>query len=91
MSTATPPQPDVGSAVRRYGLYIDGGFVEPASGDYLEVVYPYDGETWAEVPAAGIADVDRAVASRPPRRSTTRRGATRSRPTARAACDASAT
>jgi len=48
-------------APRRYRMYIDGDWVDAQSGETFETVDPYTGETWAVVPRAGAADVDRAV------------------------------
>ena len=42
-------------------MYIDGDWVDAQSGETFETVDPYTGETWAVVPRAGAADVDRAV------------------------------
>nr|WP_218135198.1 aldehyde dehydrogenase [Variovorax sp. YR216] len=49
--------------MRKYGLYIDGRYVEPLSGRRLPSVNPYTGEVWAEVPDAGAEDVELAVAA----------------------------
>jgi len=49
--------------IRKYGLYIDGRYVEPRSGRSLSSVNPYTGEVWAEVPDAGAEDVELAVAA----------------------------
>jgi aldehyde dehydrogenase (NAD+) len=46
-----------------YGLFIDGAFVEPASGRTFTTVNPATEEALAEVGEAGAADVDRAVAA----------------------------
>jgi aldehyde dehydrogenase (NAD+)/betaine-aldehyde dehydrogenase len=46
-----------------YGLFIDGGLVEPASGEVVELVEPATGEPLARAAMAGEADVDRAVAA----------------------------
>jgi acyl-CoA reductase-like NAD-dependent aldehyde dehydrogenase len=46
---------------RRYRMYIDGDWVDAQSGETFETVDPYTGATWAVVPRAGAADVDRAV------------------------------
>lgn len=43
------------------GLYIDGEFVEPATGDWFDSVDPYTNEAWIEIPRGGPEDVDRAV------------------------------
>ncbi len=46
---------------RPYRMYIDGEWVDAQSGETFGTVDPYTGETWAVVPRAGAADVDRAV------------------------------
>jgi aldehyde dehydrogenase (NAD+)/betaine-aldehyde dehydrogenase len=48
---------------REYGLFIDGGMAEPASGDVVELVEPATGEPLARAAMAGDVDVDRAVES----------------------------
>jgi aldehyde dehydrogenase (NAD+) len=45
----------------RYGLFIDGDFVNPKSGKYFKSINPATEETIAEVAEAGDADVDAAV------------------------------
>ena len=49
--------------VERYGLFIDNRREDPAEGDHLDVVDPATGRTWAQVPNASEAAVDRAVRS----------------------------
>lgn len=49
--------------IKKYGLYIDGRYVEPQSGRRLSSVNPYTGEVWAEVPDAGAEDAKAAVAA----------------------------
>jgi acyl-CoA reductase-like NAD-dependent aldehyde dehydrogenase len=44
-----------------YGLFIGGEFVDPLDGEPFKTVNPASEEVLAEVSAAGIADVDRAV------------------------------
>ncbi len=46
-----------------YPLYIDGEFCAAADGATFESLNPATGEPWAQIPAAGEADVDRAVAA----------------------------
>src|SRR5881398_704008 len=46
---------------REYGLFINGEFVEPASGEVRELAEPATGEPLARVAMGGEADVDRAV------------------------------
>jgi aldehyde dehydrogenase (NAD+) len=45
----------------RYGLFIDGEFVEPKSGRYFETINPATEETLANIAEAGPEDVDLAV------------------------------
>jgi (Z)-2-((N-methylformamido)methylene)-5-hydroxybutyrolactone dehydrogenase len=47
----------------KHQLYIDGRFVEPASGDYFESDDPYRGRPWALIARGTTDDVDRAVRS----------------------------
>ncbi len=42
-------------------MYIGGTWSEPSTGQWLDTVNPYTGETWARIPRASNADVDRAV------------------------------
>ena len=51
-----------GRGMRTYGHFIDGAYVEPLSGKYLDTVNPYTGEAWARIPQGGAEDVGRAVA-----------------------------
>ena len=46
---------------KRYGLFIDGDFVEPESGKYFDTINPATEEKLARVAAAGEADIDKAV------------------------------
>ena len=50
-------------ALKKYQLYIDGGWSEPASGDWIESFNPYTGKPWALIPRGNAEDVDRAVQS----------------------------
>ena len=45
----------------RYGHYIDGGFVEPAGGQYFDNVSPIDGQVFIQAARGSKADVDHAV------------------------------
>jgi aldehyde dehydrogenase (NAD+) len=45
----------------RYGLFINGEFVEPEEGRYFETINPATEETISSVALASAADVDRAV------------------------------
>jgi aldehyde dehydrogenase (NAD+) len=49
--------------MRRYGLFIDGQFVDSASGETFETHDPSTGELVATVARAGTEDVDRALAA----------------------------
>lgn len=46
----------------KYGHWINGEFVDPADGEWLDSVDPFRGETWARIARGSSADVDRAVA-----------------------------
>ena len=52
-----------GRALKKYQLFIDGDWRDPQSGQWLDTLNPYTGEVWAEVPRAGAADADAAVAA----------------------------
>ena len=47
--------------MKRYSMFIDGEWVNPSSGLWLDSVNPYSGEKWAEIPLGNAEDVDRAV------------------------------
>ena len=51
------------TALKKYQLYIDGGWSEPASDDWIESFNPYTGKPWALIPRGNAEDVDRAVQS----------------------------
>ena len=42
-------------------MYIDGEFVEAASGEWFDSFDPFTGEVWSQVAAGGTTDVNRAV------------------------------
>ena len=46
-----------------YRLYINGQYVDSASGEWIESVDPFSGEVWARVPRGNAEDVNRAVAA----------------------------
>jgi phenylacetaldehyde dehydrogenase len=48
---------------RRYGLLIDGAWVEPTSGRTFTTLNPATGEPLAEIAAGEAADIDRAVSA----------------------------
>jgi aldehyde dehydrogenase (NAD+) len=56
-----PESRDVVDLRSEYGLFIDGEFVEPATGETFKTVNPATEEVLAAVSEAGAADVDRAV------------------------------
>ena len=66
--------------VKTHQQFIDGAWVDSASGETLAVENPANGEVIAHVQASGPEDVDRA-AKAPPRRPS-RAGSTRRRRTA---------
>jgi aldehyde dehydrogenase (NAD+) len=56
-----PEARDIVTLEDRYGLFVGGEFVEPASGEYFPTIDPSSEEPLAEVAQAGKQDVDRAV------------------------------
>jgi aldehyde dehydrogenase (NAD+) len=56
-----PESTDIVDIKDTYGLFIDGRFVEPASGEYFKTINPGTEEVLAAIPAAGQEDIDRAV------------------------------
>ena len=56
-----PESTDIVTLQNRYGLFVGGEWVEPASGEYFTTISPRDEEPLAEVAQAGREDVDRAV------------------------------
>ena len=65
MATATALHPgklsETASFRPRYGNYIGGRWVEPASGQYFENVTPVTGKVFCEIPRSNAQDVDRAL------------------------------
>jgi len=49
--------------MKTFGHFINGAYVEPAGGRWLDSNNPYTGEVWARIPQGCRLDVDRAVAS----------------------------
>ena len=47
--------------MKTYNHYINGAWVEPASGAYFDTENPYTGEVWARVARGNAEDADRAV------------------------------
>jgi len=46
-----------------YQHWIDGAFVNPASGQWLDTIDPYQGKPWAKIPRGNAEDGARAVAA----------------------------
>src|SRR5580658_9079124 len=65
MATATAIHPGkLGEAMSfrpRYGNYIGGRWVEPASGQYFENVTPVTGKVFCEIPRSNAQDIERAL------------------------------
>ncbi len=53
----------VETKLKQYELFIDGAYVEPSDGVYLDSVNPTTGEVWYTVARASAQDVDRAVSA----------------------------
>ena len=49
--------------MKRYQLFIDNEWIDPASGTWFESTEPFSGAAWAEIPRGDSHDVDRAVRS----------------------------
>jgi aldehyde dehydrogenase (NAD+) len=49
--------------MERFQNYINGEFVDPESGEWIESVDPWENEAWAEIPRSTKADVDHSVAA----------------------------
>jgi aldehyde dehydrogenase (NAD+) len=49
--------------MKTYQNFIDGKYVDPIGGEWMESLDPYKGGAWAKVPRSGQADVDAAVAA----------------------------
>ena len=47
--------------MEKYRLYIDGKFVDPATGKWFDSYNPYTGKVWAQIAEGGAEDVDRAA------------------------------
>jgi aldehyde dehydrogenase (NAD+) len=58
-----PESTDIVSIAPRYGLFVGGEFVPPATGQYFATLNPATEDPLAEVAQAGEQDVDRAVAA----------------------------
>jgi aldehyde dehydrogenase (NAD+) len=49
--------------VETYPMFVDGEATEASSGEWIDVDFPYNGETWARVPRGTGEDIDRAVSA----------------------------
>src|SRR3970040_1373956 len=49
------------ATLTRYRMFIDGQWVEAASGEHFQSDNPYTGKPWALIPRGGKADAERAV------------------------------
>ena len=58
-----PESTDIVTLQERYGLFVGGEWVEPASGEHFTTISPRDEEPLADVAQAGAEDVDRAVSA----------------------------
>ncbi len=47
--------------MKNYQHFIDGEYVDPLGGEWIDTVNPYSGEAWARIPSGCARDVDRAV------------------------------
>ena len=47
--------------MQKYQMYIDGKYVDSASGKWFDSYNPYTGEPWAQIAQGNTEDVDRAV------------------------------
>ena len=66
MATATSLQPGLLGGGRhafreRYGNYIGGEWVAPASGQYFENITPITGKAFCEIPRSNAQDIDKAL------------------------------
>ncbi len=49
--------------MKKYQHFINGEFVDPSGGEWMNTDNPYTGETWAQIPRGNKADADLAVTS----------------------------
>jgi (Z)-2-((N-methylformamido)methylene)-5-hydroxybutyrolactone dehydrogenase len=49
--------------MKSYGHFINGSYVDPMQGRWIDSLNPYTGEAWACIPQGCTGDVDRAVAA----------------------------
>ncbi len=46
---------------KRYQLFIDNQWVNPASNEWFDAIDPFSGQAFAEIPRGNAKDVDKAV------------------------------
>ena len=49
--------------IKTYQHFINGEYVDPIDGEWIDSDDPYKGEVWARIPRGTAADVDAAVAA----------------------------
>jgi aldehyde dehydrogenase (NAD+) len=49
--------------MKRYQLFINNEWIDPAGGEWIESTEPFSGSAWAEVPRGNAEDVERAVSA----------------------------
>jgi acyl-CoA reductase-like NAD-dependent aldehyde dehydrogenase len=52
-----------GHPMKSYGHFINGSYVDPVQGRWIDSLNPYTGEVWARIPQGCAGDVDCAVAA----------------------------
>jgi aldehyde dehydrogenase (NAD+) len=51
------------NGVKSYGHFIDGRYVDPIEGQWMDSVDPYSGQAWARISRGSASDADAAVAA----------------------------
>ena len=49
--------------MQKYQMFIDGGWIDPSEGGWIEARNPYTGDVWARIPKGSPEDVDIAVSA----------------------------
>ena len=62
-ASCSSPTRTMSDVMKTYQHYINGAWVEPASGQYFDTDNPYTGEVWAQIAKGNTEDVARAVAA----------------------------
>jgi acyl-CoA reductase-like NAD-dependent aldehyde dehydrogenase len=62
-ASCSSPTRTMSEVMKTYQHYINGAWVEPASGQYFDTDNPYTGEVWAQIAKGNTEDVARAVAA----------------------------